>query len=1196
MRLSVFPKKVTLGLNIISTYKLCSKTLIISCILFLVIVQNTEAQFISDIIFKSTDGTLTYIADTDGNRIPDYSHAGYRGGGVPLPDIPVEMTINPVSGDNTEHIQNAINHVSSLPVNENGFRGAVRLNPGEYNIRNNLFINTSGVVLRGSGDGNNPETDTIIRAATNVKGTVLQIGDERVNWYRPASETVAITSEFITAGSRVFEIEDSTHFEVGDNIIIRHRSSQKWIDSVDGGGTDTGEPWQPGYIDIFYNRYITDINDNFIQIDAPVYNHLDTRLTDIFIYKPNRTHLVTESGVENLRIEIESAGGNSESHAENAIIFRGVENGWANNVSVLHFQITGIGTHTSSRITIKNSNALEPHSRITGSRRYNFNTMQFSNNILFTNVTSSHGRRDFISNGTSVASGVVFHESISRRTLGSSEGHQKWSQALLYDNIIFDDPVHFNVLSLNNRGNFGSSHGWTSVHSTAWNIHAENSYIYIQKPPGAQNYGIGNQSRVSGGGFFDHPAGYIEGTNQTPEFPSLYAKQLEERLLHGIPPDMPNQFTVSKENNNKIILNWDYLTTVESSVILERSTNNSEFEKIAELNHMDSLFVDNTVLENEYRYRIFAQTEGRKSAIAISEKVHPVFSEDIISDFNMIKSKNPLEITVRGEPDQVFQIEWTKADSRLDLNYTLMAYDKNSSLSDPLFIKDSLHQTSFSFTYSELDSLLSEWNLEVGDSIDLLWKVKASSKTVTKYSDNSFQTEIFRDYIGYLNDFSLLKPSDNQVIKVQGASDQELRFVWEEAESDLDITYRLILDFYGNNFDNPILKIDSLSNYWYTFTYEELDSLLSLHDVPIETERQVVWKVKASTLALDKYSTAKKSLTFYRGYIYEISDFTLIRPSKNKEIDISGLSNTTIDFKWEEAESIDDFTYSWYLDFIDEDFSKPLIKIDSLSVNKLSMTYEQLDSLLNKAGINYSDYLEAKWAVQVNIGIPAKWSTVEHPINLKRGVVVEISDFELNDPNNNQTFEITGNADQAIQFSWQKVNSNLDYSYTFLMDETEGNFSEPILKIDSITSESISIPYKKIHNILAKQNVNTDEIFDAKWTIKANTAYASKNSMHTNNISFIRGTIFDGIIRLEQNYPNPFNSSTTIRYHLSEESNIRIQIYNINGVLVADFDKGMKSKGTHNMQFNGASFSSGIYFYQLQTDENIKVKKMTLIK
>src|SRR5687768_6869201 len=62
------------------------------------------------------DGRLFYPADAGGNRIPDYSHAGYKGGGVPLPAVPVVLTISPVAGDNTASIQAAIDQVGNMPV------------------------------------------------------------------------------------------------------------------------------------------------------------------------------------------------------------------------------------------------------------------------------------------------------------------------------------------------------------------------------------------------------------------------------------------------------------------------------------------------------------------------------------------------------------------------------------------------------------------------------------------------------------------------------------------------------------------------------------------------------------------------------------------------------------------------------------------------------------------------------------------------------------------------------------------------------------------------------------------------------------------------------------------------------------------------------------------------------------------------
>src|SRR6266511_2256675 len=76
-------------------------------------------------IYPGPDGKLVYVPDEQGNVIHDSSHAGYGDGGVPIPTVPVKETMWPIAGDNTEHIQAAIDKVSSLPLDKNGFRGAV---------------------------------------------------------------------------------------------------------------------------------------------------------------------------------------------------------------------------------------------------------------------------------------------------------------------------------------------------------------------------------------------------------------------------------------------------------------------------------------------------------------------------------------------------------------------------------------------------------------------------------------------------------------------------------------------------------------------------------------------------------------------------------------------------------------------------------------------------------------------------------------------------------------------------------------------------------------------------------------------------------------------------------------------------------------------------------------------------------------
>src|SRR5262249_22202075 len=82
----------------------------------------------SKLVHPGKDGKLVYAADDRGNRVPDFSGCGYKGGGVALPSPPVKATVTPGgSGDDGSRIQAAIDAVSRLPPDKNGFRGAVLL-------------------------------------------------------------------------------------------------------------------------------------------------------------------------------------------------------------------------------------------------------------------------------------------------------------------------------------------------------------------------------------------------------------------------------------------------------------------------------------------------------------------------------------------------------------------------------------------------------------------------------------------------------------------------------------------------------------------------------------------------------------------------------------------------------------------------------------------------------------------------------------------------------------------------------------------------------------------------------------------------------------------------------------------------------------------------------------------------------------
>lgn len=496
-------------------------------------------------LLTRADNQLVYHADADGFVLPDFSHAGYKGGDEDIPVVPVVRTISPIAGDNTSHIQAAIDAVGQMSI-VNGVRGALMLTSGTYEIQGTLTIPYDGVVLRGAdgaklyatGDTPHQRDVVVVGASSRIWG-----GSEKKNTRQ------SITDNIVMPGAMSFHVANASGYTVGQAIIIYHPCSSQWLAAVDNGGVpypdptspeDEDERWTEGQYPISYHRYITAINDNTISIDAPIFYTLNKSLSASYVYTPNMNGTIYGSGIENITIEIESLGGEDENHAWNAVRFRSIENAWATDCTFIGFGQSGIITEACRRSSFLRCNAVDPVAITTGERKYNFNTYLNSQLNLFSECYARAGRHNFMSNGTSGSSGNVFLNCVSDSALNVNEGHRAWTQGMLYDNHRDVNMARPFTLGLYNRVAMGTGHGWAAVQSVLWNCDVDASYgtIGLQKPPTAQNYAIGCKAKKITGkpvNASDFAIGYVEGQNQDGLEPqSLYLAQWMAR--HDIDP------------------------------------------------------------------------------------------------------------------------------------------------------------------------------------------------------------------------------------------------------------------------------------------------------------------------------------------------------------------------------------------------------------------------------------------------------------------------------------------------------------------------------------------------------------------------------------------------------------------------------------------------------------------------------------
>jgi hypothetical protein len=88
---------------------------------------------------------------------------------------------------------------------------------------------------------------------------------------------------------------------------------------------------------------------------------------------------------------------------------------------------------------------------------------------------------------------------------------------------------------------------------------------------------------------------------------------------------------------------------------------------------------------------------------------------------------------------------------------------------------------------------------------------------------------------------------------------------------------------------------------------------------------------------------------------------------------------------------------------------------------------------------------------------------------------------------------------------------------------------------------------------------------------------------------------------LEQNYPNPFNPSTKIAYQVAAPTEVKIQIYDLNGKLVRTLISEYKQPGSYTAIWNGRDrrgqiVASGVYLYRLTAGDFVDQKRMAFVK
>lgn len=485
-------------------------------------------QATSSWVYYDQFGRLRYATDPAGNRIMDYSSAGYRGGGVALPKVPVRITVSPTGGDDTAAIQSAIDTVAALPLDWRGFRGAVLLAPGTYNVSATLILNTSGVVLRGSGSG----ADGSVINMTGAPFTLLAV---RGSGTYARGTPVSIVDTYIPSGARSFKVSDASGFKAGDNILISRPVTEAWVafmgmDKLVRNGLP--QTWLAPGTEILTDRRIAAVWGNRIILDVPLTDSFDSQ----YLNPPGASVAtytfegrISQVGIEHFSVV---APPQLTTPYYTGVVLDNVLNGWVRDLNIQDTQNTFQLTNTTKQVTLDSVRVVHTYRQTASGAPADFalsGTQLLANNC---SVTGQGNTWPFVTHARVTGPIVIL------KAFGDDRGyapHQRWATGLLCDMCDFPNSYTGDKtgIAYSNRGYFGSGHGWDAGFAVAWN--ATSTYFLVQEPPGAHNWCIGcvgtvHSDDAPGGDGTILPNGIYDslGTHVKPG--SLYLAQLKQRL------------------------------------------------------------------------------------------------------------------------------------------------------------------------------------------------------------------------------------------------------------------------------------------------------------------------------------------------------------------------------------------------------------------------------------------------------------------------------------------------------------------------------------------------------------------------------------------------------------------------------------------------------------------------------------------
>lgn len=225
-----------------------------------------------------------------------------------------------------------------------------------------------------------------------------------------------------------------------------------------------------------------------------------------------------------------------------------------------------------------------------------------------------------------------------------------------------------------------------------------------------------------------------------------------------------------------------------------------------------------------------------------------------------------------------------------------------------------------------------------------------------------------------------------------------------------------------------------------------------------------------------------------------------------------------------------------------------------------------------------------------------------------RSILIESADNSAN-PDNETGYGLIS-ALKAVEYPNVKYENDSYIINKMFISDSLSNGNNVSINIENSDSTFTSYPMEFINGNLfiyeLGSNVGDSVRFyfsfeknDIQYSEPTNEPYFTFKKRNLIVEKDVKSNIYEPVPEeyvLFNNYPNPFNELTTIDYYLTENANVKLNVYDILGQKVMSLKNKFENKGYHSVKLNGSNLSSGVYIYNLNVNGRNLTKKMVLLK